>query len=290
MVFYFQARKSATVIEKPAIRVTSGRSNVIAMNSRPASLALIAESAHIQSYVHMKTPILDRQAVRQDQQRTTANQLLRINTATNRPGRMGKASQYCLVFMLPALPTVPTDPIHKSMTTPPLTRLTMGTIAAATLVHHIPRRRRRRLSLVKLLRHNQVIKRREARRICRQEQRHHYLVRHRHLRLTLSTSFNSRRIWGTKSILYYHHKSTYYRMYSLTIVYIWSSQLKAILASIAHYVHLSTQSFLIWTISKQTSAIKLLVWRMANYFIALSPLVDAVKNQLSLNLACFWQH
>lgn len=38
------------------------------------------------------------------------------------------------------------------------------------------------------------------------------------------------------------------------------------------------------------SAIKSSVWRMANYFIALYPQVDAVKNHLSLNLAYFWLH
>jgi hypothetical protein len=153
-VFYCQARKSATVIAKLAIRVTSERSNAIAMSSRTDNLALIAESGHTPSYAHTKTPILGHQAVRRDQPRTPANLPLR----TNRPGGKCKASLFCPVPILPALilpapAMLPTDRTHKTMIPPQRTRLTMETMTRVTQVLRILRRRQYHLLLVKVLHH-----------------------------------------------------------------------------------------------------------------------------------------
>ena len=170
MGFYCQARKSATVIAKLAIRVTSERSNVIAMNNRTDNLALIAESDHTPSYALTKTPILGRQAVRRDQLRTPANPLLRTNLALNKPGGMCKASLSCPAFMLLAPPMVPTHRTHKAMTPPQRTRLTMETMARATQLLRIPQRRQHHLLLVKALRYKWVIKRRDTTRTCQRDQ------------------------------------------------------------------------------------------------------------------------
>jgi hypothetical protein len=184
MGFYCQARKSATVTAKLAIRVTSERSNAIAMNSRTDNLALIAESDHTPNYVLTKTPILGRQAVRRDQLRTPANLLLRTNAAFNKPGVTCKASLFCPAFMLPAPPTVPTDRTHKTMTPPQRTRLTMETMARATQVPRIPRRRQYYLLLVKVLHYKRVINQRDTTRTCQREQHRQSLLSQRLLRPT----------------------------------------------------------------------------------------------------------